>query len=174
VLTAADGTTTKFARNDEEAGAAEVEAARVAVARRYHEARCTDRETGAQRRARRAEASARAREDFVLAERAAKECPELVMTPHEMEQLWRSAAAKTVRITPILPRGLQQRAQEEPESIRVCNIAARGAAASSAPQAAVARFIDVPSVVQRGFAKRSTMFHVMYRYSIRQKFGPPV
>jgi len=137
-LTAEDGTKTEFARDgaDEEPTEAQTRATFVAAMRRQRQAEHAARETGAQRRGRRREVKARAREDEVLAERAAKECPELVMSTDELAKLYCSSAEGTVRVTPILSQGFrEQRADEESDTvgaarIRICNITARGAAAA--------------------------------------------
>ena len=133
-LTAADGTTTTFARGV--AGRTEEEDEREATtAATAKVAKCAywyKPETGAQRRERRREYAQFGKEDGERAQRAWKERPDLVMRAEELEELMRKAAAGTVVITPILPCGWQKdRAGDEKKRIRVNQITARGAEAAT-------------------------------------------
>ena len=153
-LTAADGTTTSFARDGGSDGAAAdgdgaqtagvatagVAAAGVAAAAPQKKREYWIKpETGAQRRERQRERARFAEEDAKQAERAARERPDLVMTAEELEELMRTAAAGTVVVTPILPCGWKKaRAGVKTARIRITQITARGAAAAKETERAAA------------------------------------
>ena len=100
--------------------------------------------TGAKRREILQDWNRDAEERAELGKKAREECPQLVMTTEELEEIFRTSAPGTVRVTPIVCNGFVEDEEELGERIHVSRVARKEGKAEEKPVARVAKRGDLP------------------------------